>query len=144
MEAAALEAAQFEQHAQMQEAMLQEHAQMQAAEQHAQMQRTEMEAAAEAHVERALNGAQSSSRPRPSTYVVIRTRDNVWPATVAKIGSGNKNKRNYEQLQAMNPHLVSPEGAWRQLYAGDEVCIPPVWAQNLQRRGFQVQSDEGS
>jgi hypothetical protein len=86
---------------------------------------------------------RAASRPRPSMYVVIRTTDSVWPQKIAKIGSGNKH--NFDQLIAMNPHLVSPSGAWRQMFPGDEVCIPPEWVDNLRARGFLVKSDyEGS
>jgi hypothetical protein len=86
---------------------------------------------------------RASERPRPSVYVKIRHSDSVFPVKIAKIGSGNKN--NFDQLVAMNPHLVSPSGAWRQMFPGDEVCIPPEWAERLRQRGFLIMSDyEGS
>jgi hypothetical protein len=82
---------------------------------------------------------RAAERPRPSVYVKLKHGDSVWPVKIAKIGSGNKN--NYDQLVAMNPHLVSPSGAWRQMNPGDEVCIPPEWSQNLRDRGFLIKSD---
>ena len=83
--------------------------------------------------------AEARPRPRPSVYVKLRHGDSVWPVKLAKIGSGNKSS--FDQLVAMNPHLVSPSGAWAQMFPGDEVCIPPVWAENLRARGFLIKSD---
>ena len=116
---------------------------MQAQMEHAaMMEHGAMQAAAEQAAFQAAPVA-SVPRPRPSIYVQMRHGDSVWPAKLAKIGSGNKSS--YIQLAAMNPHLASPTGDWRQMFPGDEVCIPAEWASNLRDRGFLVKSDyEGS
>jgi len=91
--------------------------------------------------------ARLPGRPRPNYYVYLRRTDSVFPVKLAKIGSGSRSNANsygYDQLTMMNPHLVSPEGAWRRLVPGDEVCVPPEWARNLQERGFLVKKDEGA
>ena len=120
--------AQMHHAAMMEEAAMQQHA---AAVQAA--------AAAEQAAQPPMPDRRAVERPRPSVYVKLKHSDSVWPVKLAKIGSGNKN--NYDQLVAMNPHLVSPTGAWRQMFPGDEVCIPPEWAQNLRDRGFLIKSD---
>ena len=120
--------AQMQYAAQMEQAAMQQHAaEVQAA------------AAAEQASQAPMPDRRAPARPRPSVYVKLKHGDSVWPVKLAKIGSGNKN--NYDQLVTMNPHLVSPSGAWRQMFPGDEVCIPPEWAQNLRDRGFLIKSD---
>jgi len=84
---------------------------------------------------------RSPVRPTPSAHVLIRQSDSVWPPKLAKIGSGNK--RSYDQLVELNPHLVSPSGAWPQLYPGDEVNVPVQWIEALRGKGFLVKMDPG-
>ena len=84
---------------------------------------------------------RSPVRPTPSAHVVIRPSDSVWPVKLAKIGSGNK--RSYDQLVELNPHLVSLSGNWPQLYTGDEVNVPVQWTENLRSKGFLVKMDPG-
>jgi hypothetical protein len=84
---------------------------------------------------------RSPVRPTPSAHVLIRPSDSVWPPKLAKIGSGNK--RSYDQLVELNPHLVSPAGAWPQLYPGDEVNVPMQWIEALRSKGFLVKMDPG-
>lgn len=94
-----------------------------------------------------LMDARMPGRPRPNYFVYLRRTDSVFPVKLAKIGSGSRSNANsygYDQLTMMNPHLVSPEGAWRRLVPGDEVCVPPEWVRNLQERGFLVKKDEGA
>jgi len=131
-DAAYVEQQQMQAHIAMEQAAMQEHMAMQ---QHA----ASVEAAAVAAAQPPPADRRAVERPRPCTYVKLKHGDSVWPVKIAKIGSGNKN--NFDQLVAMNPHLVSPSGAWRQMFPGDEVCIPPQWAQNLRDRGFIIQSD---
>jgi hypothetical protein len=88
-----------------------------------------------------LSDRQAPMRLKPSAYVVIRPSDRAWPQTISKIGSGNK--RSFDHLVALNPHLVSTSGAWPQLYPGDEVNVPSNWAENLTRKGFEVMADQG-
>jgi len=89
-----------------------------------------------------LSDRMAPMRLKPSAYVVIRPSDRAWPATLAKIGSGNK--RSFDQLVALNPHLVSSSGAWPQLYPGDEVNVPSDWVGNLTKKGFEVLADQGA
>jgi hypothetical protein len=118
------------------------HAEMAAQMQHAAAMEQHAAAVQAAHAEQSpMSESRAAERPRPSVYVRLKHGDSVWPVKIAKIGSGNKN--NYDQLVAMNPHLVSPSGAWRTMFPGDEVCIPPEWAQNLRDRGFLIKSDFG-
>jgi hypothetical protein len=119
--------------------MMQAHMEHAAMVEHAAMQQAAAAEAAAQAAQPRIPDRRAAERPRPSTYVKLKHGDSVWPVKLAKIGSGNKN--NFDQLVAMNPHLVSPSGAWRQMFPGDEVCIPPEWASNLRERGFLIKSD---
>jgi hypothetical protein len=107
-----------------------------------QQQQVEAEAAQQAAVEQQALDRRAPRRPRPSWYVRMRPKDSVWPEKLAKIGSGNK--RSYDHLVALNPHLVSQAGHWPQFMANDEVNIPPEWADNLRNKGFLVKADPGA
>ena len=84
---------------------------------------------------------RAAMRPTPSAYVLIRPSDSVWPVKLAKIGSGNR--RSFDQLIALNPHLVPMSGNWPQMFAGDEVNVPMQWVEALRRKGFLVKMDAG-
>jgi hypothetical protein len=98
--------------------------------------------AEEAAAQQPTYDRRAPARQRPSMFVVMRPRDSVWPVKLAKIGSGNKGS--YDHLVALNPHLVSTGGNWPHMTAGDEVNIPPEWADNLRNKGFLVKADPGA
>jgi hypothetical protein len=97
---------------------------------------------AQAAERQAAYDRRAPARQRPSMFVVMRPRDSVWPVKLAKIGSGNKGS--FDHLVALNPHLVSAGGNWPHMMAGDEVNIPPEWADNLRNKGFLVKADPGA
>jgi hypothetical protein len=79
-------------------------------------------------------------RPRGHWFVEMRARDNVWPAQLAKFGSGNK--QSASQLFVMNPHLVNPASQVIEAFkVGDQVNVPGLWSDALIRRGFKVRKD---
>ena len=96
----------------------------------------------EAMRQQAALDRRAPGRMRPSVFVVMRPKDSVWPVKLAKIGSGNKGS--FDHLVALNPHLVSTAGNWPHMTAGDEVNIPPEWADNLRNKGFLVKADPGA
>lgn len=89
----------------------------------------------------AMPAAYAPLRPRGHWFVEIRPQDRVWPASLAKMGSGAQSGA-LPQLYAMNPHLqVGATGVVESFKVGDLVNIPGTWTDALIKRGFKVAKD---
>lgn len=73
-------------------------------------------------------------------WLHIRRADSIWPVKMAEIAVHNA--RRYTELNPLNPQHVRPDGGgWKDLYAGDDIYIPPSWAQALRDAGYEIHEE---
>lgn len=89
----------------------------------------------------------SGAKPPPPTpaepkraWLHIRRTDSIWPVKMAEIAVHDA--RRYTELNPLNPQHLRPDGGgWKDLYAGDDIYIPPSWAQALRDAGYEIHEE---